>query len=40
MEIQDKDAEYVKNQQQKVTDAIDLLPRLATGLFVNTKFER
>ncbi|XP_031125384.1 ubiquitin carboxyl-terminal hydrolase MINDY-2-like [Ipomoea triloba] len=38
--VNDKDAEYVKNQQQKVTDAIDLLPRLATGLFVNTKFER
>nr|GLL49297.1 ubiquitin carboxyl-terminal hydrolase MINDY-1-like [Ipomoea trifida] len=38
--VNDKDAEYVKNQQQKVTDAIDLLPRLATGLIVNTKFER
>ncbi|KAK9698644.1 hypothetical protein RND81_08G120300 [Saponaria officinalis] len=35
-----KDAEYVKNQQQNIADAIDLLPRLTTGIDVNTKFRR
>ncbi|CAL5432932.1 unnamed protein product [Camellia sinensis] len=35
-----KDAGYVENQQQNISDAIDLLPRLATGIDVNTKFRR
>lgn len=36
----DKDAGYVENQQQNIADAIDLLPRLATGIDVNIKFTR
>ncbi|KAJ6695544.1 NF-E2 INDUCIBLE PROTEIN [Salix koriyanagi] len=35
-----KDAGYVENQQQNISDAIDLLPRLATGIDVNLKFRR
>ncbi|XP_057487035.1 uncharacterized protein LOC130773120 isoform X1 [Actinidia eriantha] len=35
-----KDAGYLENQQQNIADAIDLLPRLATGIDVNTKFRR
>ncbi|GER30387.1 protein FAM63A [Striga asiatica] len=38
--IHDKDAGYVENQQQNIADAIDLLPRLATGIDVNIKFRR
>ncbi|XP_042043405.1 ubiquitin carboxyl-terminal hydrolase MINDY-1-like isoform X1 [Salvia splendens] len=38
--IDNKDAGYVKNQQQNITDAIDLLPRLTTGIDVNIKFRR
>uniref|UniRef100_A0A0R0KQB7 MINDY deubiquitinase domain-containing protein n=1 Tax=Glycine max TaxID=3847 RepID=A0A0R0KQB7_SOYBN len=38
--IQGKDAGYVENQQQNIADAIDLLPRLATGIDVNIKFRR
>ncbi|KAF8032937.1 hypothetical protein BT93_D1737 [Corymbia citriodora subsp. variegata] len=38
--INNKDAGYVKNQQQNIADAIDLLPRLATGIDVNIKFRR
>ncbi|XP_027085292.1 uncharacterized protein [Coffea arabica] len=38
--IKDKDAGYVENQQQNIADAIDLLPRLATGIDVNIKFRR
>ncbi|KAH9620402.1 hypothetical protein KSS87_015240 [Heliosperma pusillum] len=38
--VNNKDAEYVKNQQQNIADAIDLLPRLTTGIDVNTKFCR
>ncbi|KAJ7944848.1 Protein FAM63A [Quillaja saponaria] len=38
--VDNKDAGYVKNQQQNIADAIDLLPRLATGIDVNTKFTR
>lgn len=34
------DAGYVENQQQKIGDAIDLLPRLTTGINVNLKFTR
>ncbi|PWA56735.1 protein FAM63B [Artemisia annua] len=33
-------AGYVENQQQKIGDAIDLLPRLTTGINVNLKFTR
>ncbi|KAL8138835.1 hypothetical protein V2J09_004836 [Rumex salicifolius] len=35
-----KGAEYVQNQQQNISDAIDLLPRLTTGIDVNIKFQR
>lgn len=38
--LQNKDAGYVENQQQNIADAIDLLPRLATGIDVNLKFTR
>ncbi|KAL5748631.1 hypothetical protein ACOSP7_025674 [Xanthoceras sorbifolium] len=38
--VNNKDAEYVENQQQNIADAIDLLPRLATGIDVNIKFRR
>ena len=38
--LQNKDAGYVENQQQNIADAIDLLPRLATGIDVNIKFRR
>uniref|UniRef100_A0A7N0RBH3 MINDY deubiquitinase domain-containing protein n=1 Tax=Kalanchoe fedtschenkoi TaxID=63787 RepID=A0A7N0RBH3_KALFE len=36
--FEDKDPDYVKNQQQNIADAIDLLPRLTTGIDVNLKF--
>ncbi|CAM8901111.1 unnamed protein product [Rhodiola kirilowii] len=36
--FEDKDPDYVKNQQQNISDAIDLLPRLTTGIDVNLKF--
>ncbi|XP_057523560.1 uncharacterized protein LOC130803471 isoform X1 [Amaranthus tricolor] len=35
-----KDAGYVENLQQNIADAIDLLPRLTTGIDVNIKFRR
>ncbi|CAI0414126.1 unnamed protein product [Linum tenue] len=38
--IDNKDVGYVENQQQNIADAIDLLPRLATGIDVNLKFRR
>ena len=38
--LQNKDAGYVENQQQNISDAIDLLPRLTTGIDVNIKFRR
>lgn len=38
--IQNKDDEYVSNQQQNIADAIDLLPRLATGIDVNVQFRK
>ncbi|PWA72784.1 hypothetical protein CTI12_AA267630 [Artemisia annua] len=38
--VENKSAEYVENQQQNIADAIDLLPRLATGIDVNIKFTR
>ncbi|XP_043716699.1 ubiquitin carboxyl-terminal hydrolase MINDY-1-like isoform X2 [Telopea speciosissima] len=38
--IENKDAGYVENQQQNIADAIDLLPRLATGIDVNIQFRR
>ncbi|GFP86497.1 protein fam63a, partial [Phtheirospermum japonicum] len=38
--VQDKDAGFVENQQQNIADAIDLLPRLTTGIDVNIKFRR
>ncbi|XP_026661848.1 uncharacterized protein LOC103710635 isoform X2 [Phoenix dactylifera] len=38
--VQDKDDVYVSNQQQNIADAIDLLPRLATGIDVNVHFRK
>ncbi|KAF8380380.1 hypothetical protein HHK36_027865 [Tetracentron sinense] len=38
--MQNKDAGYVENQQQNISDAIDLLPRLATGIDVNIQYRR
>ncbi|KAM6556902.1 hypothetical protein CsatB_003921 [Cannabis sativa] len=38
--IDNKDEGYAENQQQNIADAIDLLPRLATGIDVNIKFRR
>ncbi|KAK8495822.1 hypothetical protein V6N13_026306 [Hibiscus sabdariffa] len=38
--VNNKDAGFVENQQQNISDAIDLLPRLATGIDVNIKFKR
>ncbi|KAA0042808.1 hypothetical protein IC582_022308 [Cucumis melo] len=38
--VDNKDAGFVENQQQNIADAIDLLPRLATGIDVNIKFRR
>ncbi|XP_074591567.1 uncharacterized protein LOC141847424 isoform X1 [Curcuma longa] len=38
--VQDKGDEYVNNQQQNISDAIDLLPRLATGIDVNLHFRK
>ncbi|GJX65731.1 ubiquitin carboxyl-terminal hydrolase MINDY-1 isoform X1 [Tanacetum coccineum] len=38
--VNNKDAGYVENQQQNIGDAIDLLPRLTTGINVNLKFTR
>ncbi|XP_073298805.1 uncharacterized protein [Primulina huaijiensis] len=37
---ENKDTGYVENQQQNIADAIDLLPRLTTGIDVNIKFRR
>ncbi|KAI3468820.1 hypothetical protein Pfo_025483 [Paulownia fortunei] len=37
---ENKDSGYVENQQQNIADAIDLLPRLTTGIDVNIKFRR
>lgn len=39
-DVNNKDAGYVENQQQNIADAIDLLPRLTTGIDVNIKFRR
>ncbi|XP_010540434.1 PREDICTED: ubiquitin carboxyl-terminal hydrolase MINDY-2-like isoform X2 [Tarenaya hassleriana] len=38
--VDNKDKEYIENQQQNVADAIDHLERLATGIDVNIKFRR
>ncbi|XP_042391494.1 uncharacterized protein LOC121982474 isoform X2 [Zingiber officinale] len=38
--VQDKDDGYLNNQQQNISDAIDLLPRLATGIDVNVLFRK
>ncbi|KAG2614179.1 ubiquitin carboxyl-terminal hydrolase MINDY-1-like isoform X1 [Panicum virgatum] len=38
--IQDKDEEYVRNREQNIADAIDLLPRLTTGIDVNVMFRK
>ncbi|PPR95726.1 hypothetical protein GOBAR_AA24962 [Gossypium barbadense] len=38
--VDNKDAGYVENQLRNIADAIDLLPRLATGIDVNIKFRQ
>nr|DAD18731.1 TPA_asm: hypothetical protein HUJ06_020194 [Nelumbo nucifera] len=38
--VENKDAGYVENQRKNISDAIDLLPRLATGIDVNIQFRR
>uniref|UniRef100_A0A1J3FYL5 Protein FAM63A n=1 Tax=Noccaea caerulescens TaxID=107243 RepID=A0A1J3FYL5_NOCCA len=38
--VNNKDEGYIENQQQNIADAIDLLPRLTTGIDVNIKFRR
>ncbi|KAL8263972.1 hypothetical protein R6Q59_022102 [Mikania micrantha] len=38
--VNNKEAGYVENQQQNISDAIDLLPRLTTGIDVNIRFTR
>ncbi|KAK4400609.1 Ubiquitin carboxyl-terminal hydrolase MINDY-2 [Sesamum angolense] len=38
--VTEQDAGYIENQQQNIADAIDLLPRLTTGIDVNKKFQR
>ncbi|KAK8687497.1 hypothetical protein V6N13_086309 [Hibiscus sabdariffa] len=38
--VDNKDAGYVENQCRNMADAIDLLPRFATGIDVNIKFRR
>uniref|UniRef100_J3MHK4 MINDY deubiquitinase domain-containing protein n=2 Tax=Oryza brachyantha TaxID=4533 RepID=J3MHK4_ORYBR len=38
--VQDKDEEYVRNREQNISDAIDLLPRLTTGIDVNVMFRK
>ncbi|XP_019453012.1 PREDICTED: ubiquitin carboxyl-terminal hydrolase MINDY-1-like [Lupinus angustifolius] len=38
--LNNKNVGYVENQQQNIAVAIDLLPRLATGIDVNFKFRR
>jgi len=35
--VNNKDEGYIENQQQNIADAIDLLPRLTTGIDVNIK---
>lgn len=38
--VNNKDVGFLANQQRNVADAIDLLPRLATGIDLNVKFRR
>ncbi|OVA00154.1 Protein of unknown function DUF544 [Macleaya cordata] len=38
--VENKDAGYVENQQKNIQDALDLLPRLSTGIDVNVQFRR
>ncbi|XP_025820232.1 ubiquitin carboxyl-terminal hydrolase MINDY-1-like [Panicum hallii] len=38
--VQDKDEEYVRNREQNITDAIDLLPRLTTGIDATVMFRK
>jgi hypothetical protein len=38
--VQDKDEEYVRNREQNIVDAIDLLPRLTTGIDVTVMFRK
>lgn len=36
----DDDDEFTENQQHRIADAINLLPRLADGINVNIRFRR
>ncbi|KQK17516.1 ubiquitin carboxyl-terminal hydrolase MINDY-2 [Brachypodium distachyon] len=38
--MQGKDEEYVRNWEHNISDAIDLLPRLTTGIDVNVMFRK
>ncbi|PVH38754.1 hypothetical protein PAHAL_5G345100 [Panicum hallii] len=38
--VQDKDEEYVRNREQNIADAIDLLPRLMTSIDVTVMFRK
>ncbi|GLT78294.1 hypothetical protein SLA2020_498340 [Shorea laevis] len=38
--VNNKEAGYLENQQQNIADAMNLLPRLTTGIDVNIKFRR
>lgn len=39
-EWQNDDDEFTENQQQRIADAVNLLPRLADGINVNIRFRR
>uniref|UniRef100_A0A1D1YXN6 Protein FAM63A n=1 Tax=Anthurium amnicola TaxID=1678845 RepID=A0A1D1YXN6_9ARAE len=38
--VEGKDEGYIQNQQRNISDAIDLLPRLASGIDVNVLFRK
>jgi hypothetical protein len=38
--LQGKDDEYMRNWEHNISDAIDLLPRLTTGIDVNVMFRK
>jgi hypothetical protein len=38
--LQTKSEEYERNQQQNIADAMQTLPRLATGIDVNVRFRQ
>lgn len=38
--LQGKTEQFLQNQQQNLSDAMSVVPRLATGIDVNVKFGR